>query len=326
MNKGISIGEKVGYSLGDVATNIILQILAVLLLKIVADNFGVLMTIFASLVYLGVFTFCHLSITPYFSKSRPDDTRLEMLTSLGIQPWRSVVLTMMVVTLAQSLRCATFGFYLYDYVDYQSLVAWLDRWTVNANREEACAMGLFIFIAAAVVSQLAGTMVYTKYFIRYGKKETLIGCLALTVLFSFTLYVPQPDDITMMLVLCVLKSLAFAPIVPLLWAMTSDVADYVEHQRYRRATGYCYSGVLFALIVGFGLGTLLAGLLLLTFGYESDSSDLRSWTAVQGVRFASSIVPAMFFTIGIVSLWSYPITKPYKEQIQADLTKRRKQI
>ena len=325
MNEKKSIREKVGYSLGDVAANLMFQILALLLMKLVADHFGLQTAIYVALAYVALLTFCHLSITPYFSKSRPVDTRQEMLTSLRSQPWRAVALTMTVVTLAQSLRCATFGFYLYDYVDCQSLAAWLDGWTtVSATREEACAAGLFIFIAAAVVSQLAGIVLSTRFFQRYGKKEMFVACLALTALLSLTLYVPQPDDITLTLVLCVLKSLAFAPAVPLLWAMTSDVADHVEHQHHRRTTGSCYAGVTFALKAGLGLGLFLAGLLLLVFGYASDPSVLQSWTAVQGIRFASSVIPALLFVVGIMTLWSYPITKSYGERIQAELTERRK--
>lgn len=47
-----------------------------------------------------------------------------------------------------------------------------------------------------------------------------------------------------MFVLNFLKSLAYAPTVPLLWAMIADVADYSEYKNYRRATGFVFAGVV----------------------------------------------------------------------------------
>lgn len=44
----------------------------------------------------------------------------------------------------------------------------------------------------------------------------------------------------MMFVLNFLKSLAYAPTVPLLWAMIADVADHSEYINYRRATGFIF--------------------------------------------------------------------------------------
>ena len=57
---------------------------------------------------------------------------------------------------------------------------------------------------------------------KYGKKRTFIVCLALTAIFTALFYFPSKYDIEMMFVLNILKSLAYAPTVPLSWA---DVAQ-----------------------------------------------------------------------------------------------------
>ena len=60
-----------------------------------------------------------------------------------------------------------------------------------------------------------------------------------------------------MFVLNFLKSLAYAPTVPLLWAMIADVADHSEYVNHRRATGFVFAGVVFALKAGLGIGSAI---------------------------------------------------------------------
>ena len=92
-----------------------------------------------------------------------------------------------------------------------------------------------------------------------------------------------------MFVLNFLKSLAYAPTVPLLWAMIADVADYSEYKNYRRATGFVFAGVVFALKAGLGIGGAILGFLLSGFwvcvryrgrakryGYKGDCTFLQS--------------------------------------------------
>ena len=50
MNEKKSIREKVGYSLGDVAANLMFQILALLLMKLVADHFGLHTAIYSKIL------------------------------------------------------------------------------------------------------------------------------------------------------------------------------------------------------------------------------------------------------------------------------------
>jgi GPH family glycoside/pentoside/hexuronide:cation symporter len=45
---------------------------------------------------------------------------------------------------------------------------------------------------------------------------------------------------------------------------------------------------------------------------------------MEGIRLVSSIVPAILFCIGVVALHFYPITKEYNENMQAELSARRR--
>ena len=135
--------------------------------------------------------------------------------------------------------------------------------------------------------------------------------------------IPGKDDIGFIFTLGILKSLAYAPTVPLLWAMIADVADHMEYVSHRRATGLCFSGVVFALKAGLGVGGAIAGLILSMFGYVNDIMAVQSPESILGIRLASSIVPGICFGIGVAALFFYPISKSVNEKMQAELARRR---
>ena len=156
---------------------------------------------------------------------------------------------------------------------------------------------------------------------RYGTFSVLLVICNLILTFLF--YFPGKADVETMFVLNFLKSLAYAPTVPLLWAMIADVADYSEYKNYRRATGFVFAGVVFALKAGLGIGGAILGFLLSGFGYVSGIGAEQSGTAIRGIVLSSSLIPAMIFGMGVAALCFYPITKKYNEQMQAELADRR---
>ena len=106
--------------------------------------------------------------------------------------------------------------------------------------------------------------------------------------------------------------------------MIADVADHSEYINYRRATGFVFAGVVFALKAGLGIGGAILGFMLSGFGYVSGSGQTQSVTAVEGIVLSSSIIPAICFFIGVIALYFYPITKQYNEKMQEELAERRK--
>ena len=185
-------------------------------------------------------------------------------------------------------------------------------------------MGFSLFNIVNAVVQFFGVMFLSgRLADRYGKKTVYIVCLSLTVLLQGLFFLPGATDVKSVYLLCFLKSLAYAPTIPLMWAMVADVADHIEYLNHRRATGFCFSGVMFALKLGLGFGGALAGLLLSFFGYVPGGVAVQGETAVQGIRLVASIVPAALFCIGLAALAFYPITMRYNENMQAELASRR---
>lgn len=277
---------------------------------------------------------------PHQKTNIREDVR-ELVASVS---WRSMfVLTLFVfITLAMWGSAMSFCFQsyvdqgaLYAFIDDIGLVAsagggvgWrslLEAFNLVAHSEsDAYAIGFSLFNMVGAIVQFIGVITLSAFLAnRYGKKKTFIVCLSLTAVFTAMFYLPQPSDVRFMFVLCVLKSLAYAPTVPLLWAMIGDVADHIEYVNHRRATGLCFSGVVFALKSGLGLGGAFAGLVLSMFGFRSGGSTVQSADAVSGIQIASSIIPALLFCIGVVAVCYYPITKQFNEKMQSELAERR---
>jgi Na+/melibiose symporter-like transporter len=256
---------------------------------------------------------------------------------------------MFVLTLFVFITLAMWGsamcFYFQNYVDQGSLYEFIrSLGLVRAEGEElglfasildsfgliaytpdkAYSIGLSLFNMIGALIQLVGVITLSEFLAnRFGKRSTFMVCLTLTALFTASFILPAPTSIGLIFVLGMLKSLAYAPTVPLLWAMIADVADHMEYRTHRRATGLCFSGVVFALKAGLGVGGAIAGIILSMFGYINESGAAQTESSLLGIRLASSAVPAICFMIGVVALSFYPITKQFNEKMQKELAERR---
>ena len=277
---------------------------------------------------------------PHQKTNIREDVR-ELVASVS---WRSMFVLTLFVFFTLAMWGSAMSFYFQSYVDQGALYAFIDDiglvasagggrgWRslleafnlVAHSESDAYAIGFSLFNMVGAIVQFIGVITLSAFLAnRYGKKKTFIVCLSLTAVFTAMFYLPQPSDVRFMFVLCVLKSLAYAPTVPLLWAMIGDVADHIEYVNHRRATGLYFSGVVFALKSGLGLGGAFAGLVLSMFGFRPGGSTCQSADAVTGIQIASSIIPALLFCIGVVAVCYYPITKQFNEKMQSELAERR---
>ncbi len=259
-------------------------------------------------------------------------------------PWRSMFILTLFLFTTLAMWGSAMSFYFQNYVDAGSLMQFLDKmglvaapdaqggfWfsILNAfgliakQNADAYTVGFSLFNMVGSLIQFFGVILLSQFLAnRYGKKWVFIICLALTAVFTAMFYFPSKNDINTMFILNILKSLAYAPTVPLLWAMIADVADHSEYIYYRRATGLTFAGIVFALKAGLGLGGAIAGTILSSFGYVANAT-MQSESAITGIKMSASIIPAITFLVGVLALSFYPITKKFNEQMQKELTLRR---
>ncbi len=253
------------------------------------------------------------------------DMREDIKQTISNVPWN----TMFVLTFSLFITLAMWGsamsFYFQYNIDQKSLFDFLKAFRLADDIGDAYSVGFSVFNMVGAVVQFIGVVLLSQYLAnKYGKKTVFMVCLSLTAIFSAMFYIPSPTDVSLIFVLNIMKSLAYAPTVPLLWAMIADVADHIEYENHRRATGFCFSGIIMALKVGLGTGGAIAGIIISAFGYVSGNVSIQNEMAMEGIRLVSSIVPALLFGVGVLALHFYPITKEYNENMQAELASRRR--
>jgi GPH family glycoside/pentoside/hexuronide:cation symporter len=260
-------------------------------------------------------------------------------------PW----IAMFVVTLAHfvylAMRNGTIVYYFNYYVDQTSLLAFLDRFGlgtapanghgllyhlmstfglyVNDARTNVASVGFSFFQMSQQAVTILGVVASTFLAMRFGKKAVALVCFALATVLAAAFILLPADAIATTYVLEWVRALAYAPTIPLLWAMFADVADYGEWASSRRTTGVVFATILFALKAGLSLGGALAGWLLAGYGYVANVQQTPK--ALLGIRLTMSVYPALFLLIVVVSLVFYKITKTLNIQIQDDLAERRRQ-
>ena len=192
-------------------------------------------------------------------------------------PWSAMFLLTFAMFITLAMWSSAMSFYFQYNVDQKSLYDFLRIFKLVDSIEDSYAVGFSLFNIVAAIVQFIGVITLSRYLAnKYGKKKVFIVCLTLTAFFTFLFYLPSPTDVGLLFVLNIMKSLSYAPTIPLLWAMIADVADHVEYENYRRATGFCFSGISMALKVGMGLGGAVAGLIISAFGYKPGSVSIQN--------------------------------------------------
>ena len=285
-----------------------------------------------TITLFGLVAVCCFVVTFLSTRERiappPQQTqniRKDASTTFGNKAWR----TMFFLTLLLFVTLAMFGsavnYYFQNYLDAGALSTFLNQVGFSTSHSNAYSIGFSLFNTVNAVVQLLGVLLLSGYMSDHlGKKTTYLLCLSLTTLFTALHFVPAPDDVAAIYALGLLKSLAYAPTVPLMWVMVADVADYIEYQNGRRATGFCFSGIVFALKLGLGLGGALTGIILSGFGYIPGAAAAQPASAVTGIRLAVSLVPALLFGLATLTVAFYPITTDVNERMQRTLEERRK--
>lgn len=258
-------------------------------------------------------------------------------------PWRAMFVLTLFLFVTLAMWGSGMSYYFNYVVDKDALFAFLKNFGLVAeagqsygsfhgflnafgliahDTTQVFAVGFSLFNMVGQIITLLGVIFLSQFLSGiFGKRNVFIICLALTALFTGLFFVVPTDNITNIFILNILKSLAYAPTIPLLWAMMGDVADHSEWVNHRRATGFVFAGIVFALKAGLGVGGAICGGIIDSFGFVANT--VQTSEAVHGIKLTASLIPAVTFAIGVVALFFYPISKAMNEQVQADLTERR---
>lgn len=312
-----------------------------------AKGWAVTMGIFGALIVVfNLVTFATTRERVQPDPRQASSLREDLKNVLGCGPWLVMfILTLLIFTMLV-VRGSSLNYYSNYYLDQEAVRAFLGRvgfaataagetaslgksalgalgLVVKADGSNVAGVFLSLFFVAGSLIQIVGIVFSKPLADRFGKKAVFVAGMAVsTVATVLVFYVPR-DAIGLLFFVGMLWPLGWGPTVPLLWVMIADVADYSEWRTSRRAIGFMYAGILFALKVGLGLGGALSGWIIAAYGYQANVA--QSEQALLGIRLAASVYSAVPMVLGLVCLAIYPIGKELGARIQRELEARRRE-
>ena len=260
------------------------------------------------------------------------------------RPWLVMfVLTLLVFTMLV-VRGSSSNYFFAYYLDQNQLKEFLGRiglaglgggaptgWRaaldglgllVKPDSSNAAAVGLSLFMVLGSIVQIVGIIFSKPLADRYGKKAVFLAGVSVTTAATLAVFLVGPSSIGLLFALGILWAVGWGPTVPLLWVMIADAADYSEWKTSRRATGFMFAGILFALKAGLSLGGALSAWVIDAYGYVPNVQQTPY--ALRGIRLGASVYPAVALALVIVCLSMDPIGKAMNLRIQDELMERRK--
>ena len=151
--------------------------------------------------------------------------------------------------------------------------------------------GSALFLAVGQLFNIAGIVLIPFAADRFGRRRTLVGALLLTAVFSFAFYFVRQGGYSVLLLAQALISLSVGGVLPLLWAMSADTADYAERRSGRRDTGLIFSSYSMAQKMGWAVGSAATAWILSLAGFEENA--VQSPAALTVIGCLQSVFPAL---------------------------------
>ncbi len=299
----------------------------------------------AAIIVLNLITFVTTRERIPNPPGQESSLRADLRNVVTCRPWVVMfVLTLLVFTMLV-VRGSSLNYFFQYYLDQGQLRDLLGRlglgtlgggavtgWRsvlnalgllVNPDGSNSAAVAFSLYFVTGSLIQIAGIIVSKPLADRFGKKAVFIAGVTVTTIATFMVFFITPASMGLLVLSGILWPLGWGPTVPLLWVMIADVSDYSEWKTSRRATGFMYAGVLFALKAGLGLGGALSAWIIAAYGYVPNV--VQTERALLGIRWGASVYPAIALLLVLVCLLMYPIGKSLNIRMQDELAERRKE-
>ncbi|WP_027471026.1 MFS transporter [Saccharicrinis fermentans] len=154
-----------------------------------------------------------------------------------------------------------------------------------------------------------------------GKKGTFILAMFLSAILSVFLYWLNPQQVFVIFILNFLNGISAGIVLPLVWSMYADIADYSEWKTGRRATGLLFSSSSMSQKLGLMAGGALPLYILSLYGFEANSEQTEQ--SLEGIRLMISVYPGITAALSGVLLFLYKLNDKRMTDITNDLAERR---
>jgi Na+/melibiose symporter-like transporter len=308
-----------------------------------ARGFHNTMVLFASVgtvFFLVTFFTTRERIVP--TQEQASSIREDLADLARNRPWQIMLAVTVLLFINLALKGGMYIYYFKYYLSEAQLAAFLDRigfdrFIAGLNHvlgdiglahfqwpKDAPTSAFSLFNALGIIFMIVGIGFSKRLADRFGKRDVFGGALLASTLFLLVFYFYPPDAIGLVVGSYILHGFFYGITIPLLWAMTADVADYSEWKNRRRATAIIFSAMLCGLKVGLSIGGALVAGILAIYGYHADAAT-QSPDAVIGIRLSVSVLCALPFLFAVALMFLYEIDKPMELRIEQALDVRRLQ-
>jgi len=148
-----------------------------------------------------------------------------------------------------------------------------------------------------------------------------MAAMLIAAVFSVLFYFVDPNSIGVIFGLNIIMGVCSGIVLPLIWSMYADIADYSEWKTGRRATGLVFSSSSMSQKMGWTLGGAITGWLLSAYGFEANAE--QTLESLEGIRLMITIYPAAGAVLSALFLIKYKLSDNYMKGISDDLDDRR---
>ncbi len=325
----------------------IIQVLLMPLVLILGDGdrvqgFERVMTVFAivgTAFFLITFLTTRERVVP--TKAQSSGVLQDLSDLLRNRPWQVMLLLTVLVFMNLALKGGTYIYYFQYYMSEAALASFLQASGFNGFvaglnaaltgmglagfqwPEDPATSAFSLFNGSGIVCMILGIGLSRGLADRFGKRDVFGGALFASTLFLLAFYAFPPTAVAMVFGAFMLHGFCYGITIPLLWAMTADVADYSEWKNDRRATAIIFSAMLCGLKIGLSVGGALVAGILAHYGYQAGAAQQPA-AVVDGIRLTVSLYCSLPFLVAVALLFLYEIDKRMETRIEHELDQRRR--
>jgi GPH family glycoside/pentoside/hexuronide:cation symporter len=264
----------------------------------------------AILFFMFTFSWTRERIKPISEKTSLKNDLRDLGNNM---PWFILLGAGIAVIFFNSIRDGAAIYYFKYYIQEQG------AFTIDALKITITLSSLYFVLGQA--ANIVGVVLAKPVSDLIGKKNTFFLAMIFAMFLSIGFYWLNKESIGLIFVFQFMISICAGIVLPLVWSMYADSADYSEWKTGRRATGLVFSASSMSQKFGWTIGGALAGWLLGYYGFKANIVQTRD--TLVGIRMMLSIYPAIGTLLGAVFMFFYPLKESVMEKIESDLTKLR---
>ena len=249
-------------------------------------------------------------------KDEQGSLKEDIINLLKNGPWFILLGAAVFNNIFNTLRDGTTLYYFKYFIEDQSLTFFGS--TYDFSHGALASAYLSIWVGTNII----GVILAKPLASRFGKKKTFLISILVSSLLSILFYFVKSDQLVAIFTLNIFIGISAGIVMPLLWAMYADIADYSEWKNGKRSTGLIFSSSSMSQKFGWTIGGALTGWILSYLGFAANVVQTES--AVFGIRLMISVIAGVAGIIAAIFVWMYKLDESTMSTISHDLNEMRK--